>query len=811
MDRRTALRTLLAGGGTLLASRYGVLAPAFGQTSESAPSGRLLFPFDFEWKFLLGNPAGAEAFSFDDNSWRPLSLPHDWSIEGPFEETNPSGMPGGWAPIGIGWYRKLFGMPSTFRGKRLVVDFEGVYQNCQVWINGSLLGKQYYGYSGFQFDLTPHIRFDEGNVLAVRVDNSTTYSRWYSGSGIYRHVRLLITDNLRVERWGVYVRTPVATRTLARVVVTTSVLNDNDAARNCELQTTLLDAEGRVVAGPLSQAASAPAAGKAEFEQQFEFSDPKLWSPATPSLHFVHTRVLSNGVTVDEYFTPFGVREVRLDKDEGFLLNGQSIKMKGVCMHHDLGALGAAAFDRAIERRLEILKSIGCNAIRTSHNPPAAALLDLCDRMGFLVIDEAFDKWGIGVFEGVESPDFAESWQKDLRAMLRRDRNHPSVVFWSVGNEAGYPGSDAHDGMLKQLVDFVHREEPSRPVTCALVPVEGNPWEVAEKMLRSGTHTDVLAVNYQDAYYDLFRTLKPDVVVIGTEAAPFFRMVSDPFHSALINSWYAAQDRKFVIGHFVWNGFDYLGESFVWPNKGWASGIIDTCGFPKGQAYFFQSRWSDQPVVRALVIDSQLEMDPVVPAWSSPPAVSHWNFAPRAGEIFAIYTPSNCETVELILNGASYGEQRPADSQNHTAVWYVPYTPGILVAIGRNKGEIVAGHGLRTSGAPARILLRPDRLSLKADGHDLSHIEVSVVDAEEIPVPDSDTLITIRVEGEGRLAAVDDGRLRSRESFQEGSRTTRLGRCLAVVQAGRQPGRIVVTAISRDLPAASIALDVVAS
>jgi beta-galactosidase len=808
MQRRNFIKSLLSGSGTLLASRHGVLQFAYGQSSSSSSPGRQLFQFDFDWKFLPEDNNSAATPEFDDSSWQAVNLPHDWSIAGPFDQNMPAGPRGGFAPTGLGWYRKSFGIGPADQQRKVLIDFEGVYQNSLIWINGNFLGKQSYGYSGFQYDLTPFIRFGQTNLLAVRVDNSRTNSRWYTGSGIYRHVRLVIADKVRVAQWGTHVSTPFVSDSSARVRVVTSILNDNDADVNCRLQTEIWDAQANVVVTPLRSDAAVPTAGSTDFLQEFDIPGPKLWSPDTPLLYFVHSVVFSNDVAVDEYFTPFGIRDVQINKDSGLLLNGKWTKLKGVCVHHDLGSLGAAAFDRAIERRLEILKSIGCNAVRTSHNPPAPAFLDACDRMGFLVIDEAFDKWGLGVFPDVESPDFGDWWEKDLRAMLRRDRNHPSVVIWSVGNEAGIPGSDAHDGMLEQLVDVVHSSEPTRPVTCALVPMDGSLVDILDNLLKSGSHTDLLAINYQDAFYDFLRMRQPDITIVGTEAYPYFRNVSTPFTPDNVNPWYAAQESGFVLGQFVWSGFDYLGESLGWPSKGWSGGLIDTCGFLKSQALFFRSVWSAQPVVSIFVIDPMLKLDFVLPQWSSPSATLHWTFPDRIDEVFAVETPSNCETVELQVSGFSLGEQALSTCLNQTALWYVRYAPGTLLAIGRNAGQIVASYLIQSAGAPATIALRPDRTILKSDGQDLSHIEAAVTDINGVVVPAPDTSITFQVEGPARLIGVDNGDLRSGESYWGTSRTTRFGRCLAILQAGQQPGHVVITASATGLKPVSAGIDV---
>ncbi len=797
------MKSILLGTGAAWASAAGFSNAA--ALEPTSTEGRLRAKLTSDWKFTLDDVSGAEQSDLDDSGWRSVNLPHDWSIEGPFQPDNPSGSIGGFAPAGIGWYRRKFRAGDFEAGKTLLIEFDGVYKNSQVWINGRYLGGRPSGYSGFQFNLGPRLLWGEDNLIAVRVDNSQFNSRWYSGSGIYRHVWLTWADELRVAHWGTYVRTPEVTRESAHMSLVTTVMNGGGASRLGTLETVLIGPDGAEVARTFTTK-PVLALANTNITHEFDFSNPQLWSIDNPQLYTALSYVYSGSTLVDTYSTTFGIREVRFDPDSGLLLNGQTIKMKGVCLHHDAGCVGAAVPDRVIERRLEVLKSIGCNAIRTSHNPPAPALLDACDRLGLLVVDEAFDKWSGGLVPQYEQPEFDTWWQEDLRALLQRDRNHPSIVLWSVGNEAGMPGTDQHDRMLDKMVKFVHQNEPTRPVTCALLPqIDGTIEDIVSSILRSYSYMDVLALNYQEQWYPRVREANPEAVIIGAESYPFFRGIANGFD--VENPWYDAAKNSYVAGQFVWSGFDYVGESAGWPSKGWPNGLINTCGFVKPRSFFFESVWKTEPLVRISVIDPDLDEDDGLVPWRWPKSVSHWTFPNAVGRPFAVEAPSNCETVELVVNGLSYGRQRSADFNNGTPVWYVAYEPGVLQAIGRNGDEVVATYSIRTAGAPASLYLQPDRLQVLADGQDVSHIEVQLLDANGVLVPNSDRAITFEVQGAGRLIGVDNGDLRSEESYKSNVRRTVGGRCLAIVQATRLQGSIGVSAVASDLPLATIWLN----
>lgn len=799
MHRRTFLEC--AGAALLLPSP----APAEGLSGPD-PKPRSRASFDFDWKFFRGDAPGAERPGFPAAAWRDVHLPHDWSIEGPFSKDAASGGSGGYSPCGVGWYRKEFELPAAGRDRTVWIEFDGIYHNSDVWINGAHLGRRPYGYVSFHYDLTPHLAFGARNVLAVRVDNSDQPNcRWYSGSGIYRHVWLTRTAAVHVAHWGTSVTTPNISAEAAEVRLRTLVRSRQAPAR-FRLETTIHDPYGR-------QVAAAPAAGTADTDvaQVFTVPRPRLWSLEDPALYSARSVVFVDGQPVDDYVTPFGIREVRFDHDKGFLLNGRAVKMKGVCLHHDAGAVGAAVPDRVLERRLEILKSIGCNAIRCSHNPPAPELLDFCDRMGFVVIDEAFDKWA-GQEDPrqwwMKSPSFPEWWQQDLRSMLERDRNHPCVVLWSVGNETGEPGTGEVNPTLKTLVDFVHREEPTRTVTCALILPHGKTLEErVNQVLSSSKLMDVAGLNYQEPLYPHLKKADPNLVIVGTEAFKYWRNSEQLRHAFdPTNTWWDVLKHDYVAGQFLWTGIDYLGETGAWPNRGSTSGIIDTCGFLKPEGWFQRSAWRADPVVFLSVLDESLGSGTPASSWEAPKMLPHWNFRKCQGQLLRLQSQTNCETVELVLNGASYGQRRSADFLNRAVIWYVPYQPGRIEALGRNGGRIVARHELRTAGPCARIVLRPDRQTLADDGRDVSHIQVQLTDGEGVLMPDDDRAVQFELSGPGAIIGVDSGDLRSLEPYQGNLRTTRAGRCLVIVQSARNPGAIRVTATAAGLPPASVTI-----
>jgi beta-galactosidase len=761
--------------------------------------------FDPGWRFHLGDVDDAARIEFDTADWRALDLPHDWSVERPIDRRSPLRGNGGYFLGGVGWYRKTFQLPPDADGRNVTIEFDGVYHHSDVYINGVHLGHRPYGYSSFAYDLTPHLRRGGENVLAVRVDNSDGLnSRWYSGSGIYRHVRLILTDPLRIDQWGVAVTTPRVSRGRADVVIQATVVNRHNDARECALDVELIDPRGRTVAAGAA-AQTIPAGEISTFTRRLRIAQPALWSPASPELYTARLTVRDGDRAADTLETPFGIRSIEWNADRGFLLNGGQLKLKGVCMHHDLGPLGAAFNDRAMERRLEILKSIGCNAIRTAHNPPAPQLLDLCDRMGFVVIDEAFDKWE-GRFYAART-EIAEWGPRDLEAMILRDRNHPSVVLWSLGNEIQKQGQPFFYDTLAMLAAHARRLDPSRPTTVALKPVSGDTMEQArEIILKTADLVDVVGLNYMEHHVDPVRQLNPKIPMYSAESYCFFYPGGmDTRAYTARNTWWDVANKDHLAGQFIWAGVEYLGESWRWPEIAWGDAPIDLCGFLKPQAYWRKSVWTDEPLVHIAVADPAADIYHSGQVWSWPKLVDHWTLPHYKDSLVRLYTFSNCEEVELFLDGKSKGVRRPADDPNRMLEWWLPYGDGGTVrAVGRNGGVEAAVHEIKTAGAPARIELEVDRTAIAADGVDQAYVTARILDADGNLVPATPVTLYFNVEGPGRLAGVGSGDITDHGSFRADWRQTYHGRALAILQSTTRPGPLELTVHADEIPTPAI-------
>lgn len=765
-----------------------VLALA-GAAARSCPAeGRDRRSFDRGWRFHKGDVRNAQSSGFDDSGWRELDLPHDWSIESRFHPRGAGGWRGGFAELGTGWYRKRFKAPADGRTRKAYIEFDGVYKDSDVWLNGAHLGKRWYGYAAFCYDMTPHINWGGENVVAVRAHNPRQTCRWYSGSGIYRHVWLTYTDKLAVGHWGTHVTTPTVSAESAVVRVETAVTNGYDSARPCTLITEIRDANGRAVATADTRA-EVPAAGAHTFRQEVTVKNPALWSARTPTLYAARTVVKSGATVVDRYSTPFGIREIGWSAERGFVVNGERVAIKGVNLHHDLGGLGAAYNERAMERRLEILRAMGCNAIRTAHNTPAEGLLDLCDRMGFYVMDEAFDKWTIGRRHAT----FEQDWQKDLLAMILRDRNHPCVVIWSVGNENWAPGFPQRKRIYTRMRDLARKHDDTRKFTYALSP--GDFAQDARLM-------DVVSLNYQEHRLEYYRAGRPDMVIVASESTSGLGTRHLP-----VNPWLELSEHPFAAGSWIFAGFDYLGEArSKWPYIGARGNLIDTCGFRRPASYLYESFWSDRPMVHiALASDA---MQAVTKRRGSKGLLWHWTLPDLDGEKVTITTFSNCEQVELVVNGRSLGRKKLSDFEDRMIRWEdVPYAAGSVRATGLKRGRKVCTHELKTAGPAKRIELVPDRPVISADGQDVSHVVVSILDAKGVLVPGASHKVRFDVSGAGRLRAVDNGDLTSAETYTGTSRSAYFGRCMAIVQSGWTPGRITVKASADGLEPAEVALE----
>lgn len=772
--------------------------------------------FNQDWRFHLGDIADGKNADFNDSQWRLLNLPHDWSIEGAFNEDNPAGYGGGALPGGIGWYRKTFIVPATAKGKLVFIDFDGVYRNSEVWINDHYLGKRPYGYSSFQYELTPFLNIGKNNIIAVKVDNSQQpNSRWYSGSGIYRNVWLSTVNPIHVDHWGTWINTPEVSERSAKVALETSIRNQSDADAVVEVETIIYDANGR----PVTRNTTTIPVGKSDpaiAAQEFTIPNPILWSDEKPYLYKAVSLLKLSSRVVDNYETVFGVRHFAFDVDRGFLLNGKQVKIRGVCDHHDLGALGAAVNTRALERQLEMLKAMGVNGIRTSHNPPAPELLELADSMGFIVMDEAFDMWKKEKTKFDYHLDWDEWHKRDLEDLVRRDRNHPSVFIWSIGNEISEQwGGNADAGIIgKELTGIVKALDSTRPITSACNFV------TPENTLISAGGLDLVGTNYAHNRMAEFPKMFPNRPIILTETTSAlatrgsYDMPSDvirrwpskwdevftggnadyscsaydncsaPWGSTHEETWKIVKKHDFLSGMYIWTGWDYIGEPtpYPWPAISSYFGIIDLAGFPKDTFYMYQSEWTNKPVLHLL---------------------PHWNW--KQGDPIDVWAYFNSDEVQLFLNGKSLGTKRKSGDELHVS-WRVPFEAGTLRAVSRRNGKIELTKEIRTAGEPARIVLVPDRKAINNDGRDLSFVTVKIVDKNGTVVPQADNTVNFQVSGNGFIAGVDNGSEISHESFKANHRKAFHGLAMAIVQSKGGAGQIVLKATANGLAPASVVI-----
>jgi beta-galactosidase len=792
-------------------------------------SGERRVNMDANWRFHRGDVNGAQEPSFDDSQWRRLKLPHDWAIEGPFDQNlNPHT---GALPIfGVGWYRKTFFLSQNAQGRHFTIVFDGAMSNSTVWINGHELGGRPYGYTSFAFDLTQYMKFGaDSNVLAVRLAPEDHSSRWYPGAGIYRNVWLDVTSPVHVAEWGTYITTPEVSDQKATVAVKTDIENSSDNEANVVVRSTVMDAAGKTVNSTKTDSTGVSAGGTRTLASALAIANPLRWNIDHPYLYTLVTEVMVGNRVVDKYKTTFGVRTIEFTRQKGFLLNGKVHKIHGVCQHSDLGALGMAVNRRATERQLQILKAAGVNAIRTSHNPPSPELLEYCDRLGLVVMDEAFDMWRTPKVPNGYSKYYDQWSERDLRDMVRRDRNHPSIIMWSIGNEIPEQKSPEGYKEAKRLSDFVHEEDPTRPTTSA-----ENEWEDAIKN-HFADQIDLKGFNYQAMSYEQIMNQHPKWIVFGSETEscvssrgvyhlPIEKYEKHPSHQLssydiIAPPWAYCPDVEFtyqdklpnVLGEFVWTGFDYIGEPTPffdwhgankedWPARSSYFGMIDLAGFPKDRYFLYQSQWTTAPMVHLL---------------------PHWNWQGKEGQNIPVMAYTNAHEVELFLNGKSLGKkQRYSDlwempvGQNvdpsgkfqtkYRLIWQVPYQPGTLKAVASSNGKVVAQEEIRTAGAPAKVVLSADRSNIKADGDDLSFITVRIEDKEGNLCPLADNLVKFNVTGSGEIAGVDNGNAATTESFQADQRNAFNGMALLIVRSQDRPGIIDVAATSDGLSPAKV-------
>ena len=773
--------------------------------------------FDKGWRFILADSAQMSLAMYDDSAWRMLNVPHDWAIEGDFSASAPSGNSGGALPGGVGWYRKSFEVAAADKGKLFYIDFDGVYMNAKVWINGQLLGQRPYGYSSFRFDLTPHLKFGARNVVAVRVDNSDQpNSRWYSGCGIYRHVWLVKTEKIHVAHWGTHV---VAEGN--KVSVSVSIDNNTTSQQTVVVRNKIISPAGVQVASATKKLSLNPSAKSIRSLSQLKVSRPQIWSCETPYIYKVVTTIEQNGKVVDTYETPTGFRTFKFDAEKGFSLNGKSMKINGVCQHHDLGCLGAAVNEDALYRQLRILKEMGTNAVRCSHNPPAPELLAMCDTMGLIVMDESFDMWRRRKTKNDYARFFDQWAERDLTDLVLRDRNHPSILMWSIGNEvleqwssadadtlsaeqanlilnAGHDASTLSHGtemsvnslLCKNLCEIIRRLDNTRPITAGC-----NEPDPKNHLFKSGA-LDIIGFNYHHQWVkDVPKNFpgKPFIFsesVSALQTRGFYMMPSDSVYKAPIEWWLPYQDpsfqcsaydnmhaswsstheetwdvvkhNDFVGGQFIWTGFDYIGEPtpYGFPARSSYFGIVDLAGFPKDSYYMYQSELTDKQVLHLF---------------------PHWNWLEGQDiDLWCYY--NNADEVELFINGRSQGVKAKKDDHEYHLMWRVKFEPGEVKAVARKNGKVVAEKTIRTSGAPAQLRMTSDRIRFgnNPNGDNLAFITVEVIDKDGNLCPRADDQVFFEVEG-GRIVGVDNGNPISMERFKDTKRKAFNGKCLVVV------------------------------
>lgn len=784
-----------------------------------SPRERLLL--DFGWRFHLGHAADPQSdfgygarrresafaksgnflpvtgLTFDDSSWTRIDLPHDWAVELPFKN-DPLLPHHGAKPLGreypetsIGWYRRTFDLPASDSGKRIVVDFDGVFRHAIVMFNGHYIGENFSGYAPFSFDLTDFANIGNKNALVVRVDATLGEGWFYEGAGIYRHVWLTKTAPLHIAQWGNYVRSEVRGSS-AVISIRTEVENHSDSPKICRVRSRIIDPAGKLIVVAQPKALMVPAWGSITFEAQETISHPLLWSVEEPNLYRSLTSVESNEGFTDHVETSFGIRSIHFDADKGFFLNGKPVKMKGTCNHQDHAGVGAALPDRLQDYRIELLKDMGCNAYRTSHNPPTPELLDACDRLGMLVMDET--RMMSSDPEGLSQ----------LERLVRRDRNHPSVVIWSLGNEEREQGTDRGARVATTMKRLAQKLDPTRPVTIAM----NGSWGKGVSNV-----VDVQGFNYAGAggnggkdtgkNIDDFHQKFPKLPTVGSETASvqctrgiyakdkekgYVSAYDVTFPGYTMSSegwWKVFAERPFLAGGFAWTGFDYRGEPspYGWPCVSSHFGIMDLCGFPKDIYYYYQSWWSNKPVLHLF---------------------PHWNWTGQEGQEIDVWCFTNVDSVELFLNGASLGSQK-VEPNSHVE-WKVKYAPGVLEARGSKNGQVALTAKRETTGPPAKLMLRPDRQKIAGNGEDVSVITVEIIDAQGRLMPIASNEVTFKIDGPGRLIGVGNGDPSCHEPDKADKRSAFNGLCVAIVQALKQPGEIRVTATSAGLESASVTI-----
>lgn len=785
--------------------------------------GREVFLLE-QWKFMLaGLPDSVASPAYDDSHWQSVRVPHDWAIDQPFDmgidmqlvEVKEdgenvarlrTGRTGALPAFGIGWYR--IALPARkSKEDRVSVEFDGAMSLARIYLNGNYIGECPYGYSSFAFDLTEHWNETGDNVLAVRLENKPESSRWYSGAGIYRHVRLVTTKPVHVAHWGTFVRTPEVSTKQGSVHISTTVKNHTGRMQQIRLKTSVISPQGEV----LRTANSTQSTTKDHtFDQQLKVSSPALWDIDSPKIHQIVSEVYVDGKLFDKYTTPFGFRTFAFDKDKGFTLNNRSVKLKGVCLHHDLGPLGAVVNQRALERQLIMMKEMGCNAIRTSHNPPSPETLEVCDRLGLLVQVEAFDEWKLGKNANGYHLYFDQWAEKDLQAMIRRDRNHPSVIMWSIGNEVREQDSATGSEVARMLADICRKEDSTRPVTAGF-----NNHNAAIKNGLADA-IDLVGFNYKPHDYTKKHKKHPEYILYGSETASTvssrgeykFPVKETPgaynedyqtsSYDMEYPNWGSTPDTEFkqqdecdfISGEFVWTGFDYLGEPTPYnsgtPARSSYFGIVDLAGIKKDRYYLYQSQWSQTPVLHLL---------------------PHWNWEGRVGREVPVYCYTNHAKAELFVNGQSQGIKKKSEAskyERYRLMWNnVIYTPGEIKVIAYDEaGNKVDSTAIQTAGKSHQIRLTPDRKEITADGKDLSFVLVEILDQKGVLCPQANQLLFFEVKGDGQFKAACNGDPTDQTAFSSPYMRTFNGKLMLVIESTKNTGTAEITVYGGHLKAA---------
>jgi len=785
---------------------------------KESPRQHILF--DFDWRFHLGDIENGQNPGLDFEDWRSVDLPHDWSIEdipgtnSPLDSNAVGGISAGYYTGGTAWYRKAFEIPENYFDKKITIMFEGIYMNADVWLNGIHLGNHPYGYTAFEYDISKLVKPGKVNVLAVQVKNEGKNSRWYSGSGIYRHVWLKVTEPIRIKTWGALITTPVVTHDSAVIEINTTIINGEQENKSVELTTRIFDREGKRISITKNRK-EIGAQSELTIKQFFEAEHPKLWSPEHPYLYNAVIEVANeNGELLDEIKRTFGIRKIEFSVDKGFLLNGKSVLLKGGCVHHGNGPLGAAAYDRAEERRVEILKANGYNAIRCAHNPPSEAFLDACDKIGILVIDETFDMWRKPKNPQDYSNYFDDWWQKDVDAMVLRDYNHPSIIMWSNGNEIPERGQPEGVETSEMLVEYIKNLDSTRPVTAAVNGLGPDKDPYFATLDISGYNYSFGGDHGQTSIFEIDHLRVPERISYCSESYPL----------EAFGAWQEVLKYSYNIGDFVWTSFDYLGEASI----GWRGyphdenfypwnhafcGDIDICGFKRPQSYYRNLLWSvgDQlsifvtpPVPSFSIKENRADWS----KWHWHDAVAEWNWEGFENQLLEVNVYSAYEKVELFLNEKSLGAKETNLNNEFIAKWKVAYEAGELKAVAVKNGEKFSSI-LKSADHPIKIQLTADRTELKSNGQDLSYVVVDLVDENGLLHPKTDNLVEFEVDGPGEIIAVASSDPRSAESFKQAKRKAYKGRCLVIVKSGKITGEIYLTAKSDGLKQAEIAIRLV--